>query len=58
MKEFEVQLIVKEYYKTYVFAEDEDQAYEFAMEKLNKGELEVDHHGLAHEVEATGYEED
>lgn len=58
MKEFEVRLTVSEFYTTYVFAEDEEQAREIAVDMLNSGELEVHHNSMEHEVEATGYEED
>jgi len=40
-----------------VMAEDEDQAYKIALEQLSSGELDIHHGELAHEVEATGYEE-
>ena len=58
MKEFEVRIVVSEYYTTYVFAEDEDQACEFANEKLGKGELEMNHIHSELEATETGYEED
>ena len=58
MKEFEVRLTVSEFYTTYVFAEDEEQAREIAVDMLNSDELEVHHNSMEHEVEATGYEED
>lgn len=50
MKEYRVQLIVKEYYTAHVFAEDEDTAYKEAVSLLNNGELDMDHGGLESEV--------
>ena len=42
MKEFEVKLIVKEYYTVYVEAESEEQAEGKAIEWLNNGYLDMD----------------
>lgn len=42
MKEFEVKLVVKEYYTAYVEAESEEQAEGMAIEWLNNGYLEMD----------------
>lgn len=57
MKEFKVQLTITEYYRAFVFADNEEQARERAVDMLNKGELMMKHNDLSSEVEATGYEE-
>lgn len=42
MKEFDVRLIVKEYYTCCVEAEDEEQAEAIALEWLASGHLDMD----------------
>jgi len=58
MKEFEVRLIVKEYYTVIVEAEDIDQADEKAVQWLNEGHLDMENCRIETDVTEVDCEED